>query len=436
MPKTLREHPIGFLHSLGWIAAGAAMLYVMHYEEYSYGQAEYADAAALILFLGGCALVLLTMLMGLILKLLNRKPYAAKRERSFLKAAAKRFESAQPGFGKYYACVCAAVFLPIFGVLSVIWLDNYMSSIFLICIGLTVWLCFVAASMPEARLLKVYPEDGAFDLRRETGGSEIERLLSEQTFGMPEALWEGRREYLYNMLLRAERITDREQITAYVFSPAAAGKQLGLKEQELPREPAVWVSLGAYSGIAAENGYPAICSLFPLSLAALHGLRYRGNRSRRLSDYPCSSSDIMLIPDETAVLAEAEDGLMLFADSAALPQEEELYHGCMLHIAGAKLEGVKWDHFEDLSPDPEKEESLNAKEMQTFWRLLLEGVLDYEITHMDCHQEEKLLAIELWTEPPEGRQDSRIAPFVMDDGLGYLLLVHYETLIWHWMETT
>lgn len=435
MPRTLREHPIGFLHSLGWICAGLAMLYVMHYEEYGYGYAEYADAA-LILFLGGCVLVLLTMLMGLILKLLNRKPYAAKRERSFLKAAAKRFESAQPGFGKYYACVCAAVFLPILGVLSVIWLDNYMPGIFLICIGLTIWLCFVAATMPEARLLKVYPEDGAFDLRREVSGSGIEGLLSEQTFGMPEALWEGRREYLYNMLLRAEGITDREQITAYVFSPAAAGEQLGLTEQELPREPAVWVALGDYPGLTANGGYEAIRSLFPHSLAALHGLRYRGNRSRRLSDYPYSSGDIRLIPDETAVLAQAEDGLMLFADSAALPQEEELYHGCMLHIAGAKLEGIKWDHFDDLSPDPEKEESLNAKEMQTFWRLLLEGVLDYEITHMECREDEKLLAIELWTEPPQGRQDSRIAPFVMDDGLGYLLLVHYETLVWYWMETT
>ncbi|MBR4067160.1 MAG: hypothetical protein IKK08_00875 [Clostridia bacterium] len=435
MPRTLREHPLGFLHSLGWIAAGAAMLYVMHYEEYGYGYAEYADAAV-ILFVGGCALVLLTMLMGLILKLVNRKPYAAKRERSFLKAAAKRFESVQPGFGKYYACVCAAVFLPLFGVFSVIWLDAYMPGIFLICIGLTVWLCFVAAAMPEARLLKVYPGDEDFDLRREVGGSGIERLLSEQTFGMPEALWEGRREYLYNMLLRAEGITDREQITAYRFSPAAAGKQLGLKNQELPDEPAVWVPLGDYPGIVANGGYPAIRSLFPLSLAAIHGLRYRGNRSRQLSDYPYSSSDIRLVPDETAVLAEAEDGLLLFADSATLPQEEELYHGCMLHIAGARAEGVKWDHFEDLSPDPEKEESLNAKEMQTFMQLLLEGILDYEITHMECREDEKLLAIELWTEPPEGRQDSRIAPFVMDDGLGYLLLLHYETLIWHWMETT
>ena len=73
---------------------------------------------------------------------------------------------------------------------------------------------------------------------------------------------------------------------------------------------------------------------------------------------------------------------------------------------------------------------------QTLYRLLMEDACGYLIHDLTYLEDRKQIALEVWTETEEnsGKPVANEAkPFVMDDGLDYLLLIAYDSLKWHWL---
>jgi len=113
----------------------------------------------------------------------------------------------------------------------------------------------------------------------------------------------------------------------------------------------------------------------------------------------------------------------------------------MLLIKGARLDGVKWDRFENLATGPigdgeSADDDLNPQQAQTFYDLLLKGAFPYTLCSLTYHEQEKKLALEIWTEPAEpGKVNRQVAAFTSDDGLNYWLVLSYDELKWYWMNS-
>ncbi len=440
MPRTIRKHPIAFVHVLGWFCAGLSMLYIMHYEDEGYYAAQLAEAAVLLAALG-CVLIVLTPVIGLAVKLLRKQSPAAVREKRFLQAAAKWYESTQPDFWKYYAAAIAAVVLPFLALLSVVLVEDYVAGVLFISIGLSIWLICVCIEMPQARLLKISDTADRFQIRSGASPDEIDRLHKACTLGMAKARWDGRRDTLFNMLYKEGLVDERSRIAAYDCPASGMAAHFGADPERSDDEEVIWIPLNQFS-MGSSKGRPAIQKLFTHSLSRIADLRFTSNRSTDPMDYPFSSGDVRLQPDETARLQPVGDDLSLICASAVSDEAaEELYcQGCMLQLIGPQLAGVKWDHFEDITPPAggEEEYFLPPDDAQKLWRLLLNGVFPYEITAFHYMDDQNLLAVEIWADPASGSApaDSRGVPFVGEDGAGYLLLIAFHSLRWHWMQAT
>jgi hypothetical protein len=238
------------------------------------------------------------------------------------------------------------------------------------------------------------------------------------------------------MLLRAGAIDARSMITAYVFSVAEACSQLGAAQENDSDEPAVWVPLKPLLSLTDGSSSAAIRDLFVYDLGRIGDRQYESTAHRLPEEYPFSSREKRLVPDADAFLQSTRRGLRLLCPTAE--DEETLYLGCMLLMEGAQIADIKWDQFEDLTPEADREHFLNETEKQTFYRLLLADAFAYEICSLTYLEERRQIAIEIWTEPEEcgGKQLSNEArSFVPDDGTGYLLLVSCEGFKWHWLHT-
>lgn len=442
MPRTIRKHPFAFLYCLGWLIAGFCMGYVMHHENADYYDVPYADLFV-ILTVVGAVLIVLCPIIGLIVKGLRRPAPAVRQERSQLRAFAKWFESTQPGFGWHTLLIVLAIALPFLAFLSVGWLDRYMPAALFASIGIAVWLCFECYEWNENRLLKVPDDPSRFHLQKDASPSLMEDLYEGgSTFGMPMNLWEGRRVYLYNALLQQGVTDDRGTVTGYVFSVADLEKHFDLTRETPLTDEVVWIPLKQFYGAMEGKSRAAIQKLFPYCLTTLVDRRYETNRETDSSQYPYSSVDVRLQPDDDTTLCDIDQQLHLFTAAATNPDSESdwYYHGCMLHIEGAKLADVKWDSFETAGdPDDDREHYLSPEEAQTLYRLILQGAFSYEICSLTYLEEKRLLALEIWAKP-EDRSGlplkGEAASFALDDGLGYLLLLSYNQLRWHWMKTT
>ena len=440
MHRTIKKHPLAFLHCLGWLCAGIAMGYIMHHESSDYYDVPYADAAV-ILFMAGFLLIVSAPVIGLVVKLIRQSPPATRRERAALRANAKWFESTRPGLGWYYLMAVLAGVLPILAMLSVLWVDSYMPAVLLSSIGIAIWLCFECYEWAENKLLRVTDIADRFHLQTDASTSLLDRLTQRGlTFGIPQALWDGRRDHLYNMLLQQGIIDDRSTVTGYVFPIAALEEHIGLGRTDTASEDVVWIPFGQfYSGVQGK-GYMAIRKMFLYDLASIADRRYENNRETESGAYPHSSTEARLLPDETAALYLQNGQLYLFANSAESFDEEEdcLYRGCMLHIGNAVLEDVKWDYFETAGePGDDREHYLTPEEARSLYRLLLEGAFSYEICDLTYLEDKQQLAIEVWLDPedPSGLPlEGEAVSFAPDDELGYLLLLSYDQLRWHWMK--
>lgn len=437
MPRTVRKHPIAFLHALGWIFAGLSMLYVMHYEEEGYYAAVLAEAAV-ILFGLGCALVVITPVIGLAVKLLRKPLPTAVREKHFRQAAAKWYESTRPDFWKYYAAVIAAAVLPFLALFSVVIAEEYVAGLLLISIGLSIWLICVCIEMPEARLLKVCDTGDRFQIRSGASSDDISRLENANTLGIDKRYWDSRRDHLFNMLMKEGAVDERSRIAAWDCPVAVMAKHFGASPEEAGDEEVIWIPMGQFA-FAAFKGYNPIQKLFTHRLSCIAELRYRNIRSTEAATYPHSGAAMALQPDETALLRQSGEALCLLCASAAGEDPETLYQGCMLEITGPQLMAVKWDHLEDITP-PDAENSeyfLSPSDAGRLYELVLKEAFPYEITAFTYVEGESLLAVEFWAEPASGSTpvDSRGVPFVPDDGTGYLLLIAFDSLRWHWMHS-
>jgi len=440
MRRTIQKHPIAFLHTLGWLVTGLSMGYIMFYENTSYYDVPFADGA-LILFAIGCLLIVLTPLIGLIVKLIRKPLPSVKRERNFLRSAAKWYESTRPGFGWYYLWALLAALLPFLTLFSVMVVDVYVASLLLIAIGVSIWLCFLCHEWPESRLLKVTDTADRFHVQTGVSGSLLDDLYRRgNVLGIPKRLWEGRRGYVYNMLLQEGLIDQRNIITAHGFSTAKVAEHFHIDNDQLAAEDALWIPFHQFSIPPQSKGMAAIGKLFPYRLRTLADSRYESNRSLHSQDYPHASTSLRLVPDETATFCLKGNQLHLLAATATDPawDDYQLYQGCMLKLTGAALHSVKWDHFETWAQDRDlTDDYLVVQEAETFYRALLEDAFDYEICSFAYHEQEAKLAVEIWAESKPGTAaHQQPLPFPLDDGLGFLLILTYDQLKWHWMNIT
>lgn len=440
MLYTIRKHPIAFVHCLAWVMLGACMAYVMRYETAGYYEAMYASVCVVVSAL--ClALIPLTMLLGIILKLVRRQPYSVRKEKGFLSHAARQFEKSRPGFGGYSLLAVVAALLPILALLSVTIIDIYVAAALFAAIGISIWLCFMLSRWSEARLLQVRDTAGRFHIQAVRAESLPDELCrTGDVCGIPAELWEGRRDYLYNMLLKLGAISESSTVTGYRFTAAEAAALCGAEQDSIPDGEAVWIPLAPLINTADSEGAAAVRMLFVYSMNHFADIRYETLDDRLPEEYPYHSRDIRLDPDDSAILRNSRRGLRLLARTAEEPEADSsiLYQGCMLLLEGAQIADVKWDQFENLSPEADREYFLSESEKQTFCRLLLEGGLAYEICSLTYQEDGRQIALEIWTEPEEisGRPVSNEArPFVMDDGMGYVLLVTCEGIKWHWLHT-
>jgi len=141
MLQTIKKHPLGFLHSMSWVGAGATMLYSMRYESAGYPEALFAEAAV-ILFLVCCGVFLLTPLIGLIIKLVRKQRPSVTQECHFVSAAAKWYESTRSDFFWYYVIIVLVPILPIAALLLPAQ-EQYIACGFIITFGISICLCFV-----------------------------------------------------------------------------------------------------------------------------------------------------------------------------------------------------------------------------------------------------------------------------------------------------
>ncbi len=440
MLYTIKKHPLAFLHCLGWVGIGACMAYVMRYETAGYYEAMFADVC--VILSGIClALIPLTLLLGIILKLVRKQLPSQKREKSFLHSAAKRFESTLPGFRWYYLLITLAAVLPVLAFFSVVLVDKYVAAVLFLAIGISIWLCFVCYEWPESRLMQVRDTAPYFHIQPGAEEGLLNRLYKQgAVYGIPQTLWDGRRDALYNMLLRTGATKEGSTVAGHRFSTAEAAGHFGMDRNDFTDEDVVWIPLRPLLSHADNSSSAAIRGLFVHHLERIADRQYETTANRLPEDYPYSSREKRLIPDEDALLRESRRGLRLVAATAEDPDVEEdtLYQGCMLLLEGAQLADVKWDHFEDLSQTGDREYFLSAEEAQTFYRLLLEDAFAYEICSLTYLDECRQLAIEIWTEPEETsgkRVKGEARTFVMDDGMNYMLLLRYEGIKWHWLHT-
>lgn len=437
MLYAIRKHPIAFVHALSWIGLGACMAYVMYAESAGgYAQTLYADACVMLAVV--CmALIPLTVLVGILLKLVRKRLPSEKREKSFLHMAAKHFEHTRPGFWPYFGLGILAAVLPLLALCSVVLVGDQVAAVLLVSIGITIWLCFFVSAWPESRLLKVRDTADRFRISTESSPSLWDELLRQgDVHGIPEALWQGRRDHLYNMLLRAGAIDERSTVAGHRFSPAAAAWHIGVEPGKVKDEPVVWIPLRAQLSTTDAKSSAVIRELFVYSLDRIADLRYESTADMMPEDYPHSSRELRLVPDEDAFLRKCRSGLRLVAPTAGEAEGDTLHLGCMLQLEGARVVAVKWDQFEDLSPEADRECFLSPEEAQTLFRLLMEDACGYLIHDLTYLEDRKQIALEVWTETEEnsGKPVANEAkPFVMDDGLDYLLLIAYDSLKWHWL---
>jgi len=439
MRRTIKKHPFAFLHCLCWLVLAFCMGYVMHYGDYDYYDVPLADAVV-VMAMVSAGLMALSAVTGIIVKLIRRPDFATRRERSRMRAFAIQFERNLPGYGWRYLLVLLIFVLPLLAFFSVLWMDTYMPAMLLASMGIAIWLCFECYEWAENRLLKVPDNPDRFHLQQGASPSLLDDLYErEGTFGIPVRLWESRRVYLYNALMRQQVIDDRSTITGHVFPVSAIEKHFGIEQTDTSAEDVVWIPMKQFSG-GTGNRNAAIRQLFSYQYSALVDRQYENPRDTDPCCYPYSSEELRLVPDETAVLKHTHDQLYLFASSATNAEEDTCYHGCMLRIKGAALVDVKWDFFENASdPEDDREHYLNPEEAQTLYRLLLQDAFTYEICSVEYLEDKQLLALEIWCEPenPAGMPlKGEAASFALDDGLGYLLLLSYDQLRWHWMKET
>ncbi|MBE5801940.1 MAG: hypothetical protein E7319_06600 [Clostridiales bacterium] len=437
MLQTIKKHPLGFLHSMSWVGAGATMLYSMRYESAGYPEALFAEAAV-ILFLVCCGVFLLTPLIGLIIKLVRKQRPSVTQECHFVSAAAKWYESTRSDFFWYYVIIVLVPILPIAALLLPAQ-EQYIACVFIITIGISIWLCFVLTEMPATRLLKVRDTEDRFDIRVGASAEQMDALHAGDTFGLSKRLWASRRDYLYNMLLKEEVIDQRDRITCYDLPVSTLAAHYRLKQDSFREEDVIWIPLAQFFHRKSTKGFQVIQKLFTHSLSDIANLRFQNNRSSNPEDYHHSSTDLRLEPDEDAVLCVHKNVTRLFAATAQ--EGNRLYHGCMLLIKGARLDGVKWDRFENLATGPigdgeSADDDLNPQQAQTFYDLLLKGAFPYTLCSLTYHEQEKKLALEIWTEPAEpGKVNRQVAAFTSDDGLNYWLVLSYDELKWYWMNS-
>ena len=437
MLHTIRKHPLAFLHCLAWLVLGACMAYVMRYETAGYYEAMFASvcvvASAICL-----ALIPLTMLLGIILKAVRKQPYSVRKEKGFLSHAARQFEKSRPGFGGYSLLALVAALLPILALFSVTIIDTYVAAALFAAIGISIWLCFMLSCWSEARLLQARDTAGRFHIQAACAESLPDELCrTGDVRGIPAELWEGRRDHLYNMLLKLGAVSESSTVTGYRFSAAEAAALCGAEPDGIPEGEAVWIPLAPLLRTADSRGAGVVRTLFVYSMDHFADMRYETLDNLLPEEYPYHSRDIRLNPDASAILRNSRRGLRLLARTAeeADPEGESLYQGCMLLLEGAQPVDVKWDHFEDLSPEADREYFLSPEEMQLFYRLLLEGAFAYEICSLTYPEDGRQIALEIWTEPEEisGKRVAYEAQrFVMDDGLHYLLLLRCDGMKWHW----
>lgn len=437
MPRTVRKHPIAFLHALGWIFAGLSMLYVMHYEGTDYDAVLLADAAV-ILFGLGCALAVITPVIWLAVRLLRRPLPTAVQEKRFRRVAARWYESTRPDFWKYRAAAIAAAVLPFLALFSVVIVEDYMPGLLLISIGLSIWLICICIEMPEARLLKVCDTADRFEIRSGASADDISRLEDANTLGIDKRYWDSRRDHLFNMLMKEGAVDERSRIAAWDCPVSVMAEHFGVSPEEAGGEEVIWIPMGQFT-FAGLKGYNPIQKLFTHQLIRIANLRYQNICSTEAADYLYSGASLTLQPDETALLRQSGDALCLLCASAACEDPDTLYQGCMLQINGPQLMAVKWDCFENITP-PDADNSeyfLSPSDAGRLYELVLKGAFPYEITEFTYAEGESLLAVELWADPPQGScpVDERGVPFVPDDGSVYQLLIAYSSLRWHWMHS-
>lgn len=442
MYRTIKKHPFAFLHCLSWLIMGLCMAYVMHHDSSDYYDVPYADTIVILFFVSLTVLVL-SPIIGMIVKRIRRPDPATRKERRFLRAAARGYESTRPGFNWCYLLAVLPLVLPLLAFFSVMWIDLYMPAVLFAAIGISIWLFFLCHEYPENKLLTATVNPHCFQIQQGVQPSRLDDLYQRGVAsGISEKLWESRQNHLYNMLLQEGYIDERSTITGCALPPSAIEDHFGIRQEMPDDEPVIWIPFSQFSiHDGPGKGYAAIQRLFTHHFNAIVDRRFEYNRESDSSSYPFSSVDVRLQPDETAVLCETDGQLQLFAASATnpAPYNDLIYQGCMLQVEEAVLEDIKWDFFETAGdPEDDREHYLSPEEARSLYQMVLEGTFTYEIFSLTYLEKKQQIALEIWLEPNDHNGlplEGMASNFALDDGMGYLLLLSYDRLRWHWFQT-
>ncbi len=439
MQKSIRKHPFAFIHALAWLGLGLTMAYVARHIDDAYEQVPLADAA--VIFGTLCAVLIpVTMIAGIIALLVRRKGADVRKEKTFLqKVCYDHLRTDQKAKRAHDTLLCFAaglILLPFVLVAVFPSLIDYTAALLFCTIGVIVWLWVMNAEMPKARLTKVQPDEFCFQITPGMTDTQFETLKKEGSlYGIPKHLWNGRKVYLYNMLLKDKLISEHTAIPCYDLPLDQMRQRLQLPAEGEKDEEVIWVHLKPFFPSESSSSTVAIASLFTYRFADLLRSRYEHNTSTDAADYDHHSSQIQLDMTAEAQLLFSEGRPYLFCPQtySLADDDDKLYLGCMLQIDGAHLERVMYDHFNTWTdPEASTKYDLSPEERDTFYRLMREGVLDYTVETLDYHPFEDMLAISIWGEPVE---DGQGQVFFTDDGTGYAIILRYSRLTWHWMAT-